>query len=740
MAGPALDRVQAKLTGWKAISGGKWLARCPAHDDQHQSLHVSERHDLSVGLHCHAGCVTADVVNAMGLTFADLFSNTTHDGKEIAATYDYRDSTGQLLYQAVRYWPKAFKHRRPDGAGDWIWDMVPFKGKHVPYRLPDLKGHNDVCIVEGEKDADRLWSIGIPATTNIGGAKNWTANDTKCLKQAGCTRAFLIPDNDAAGHARVEMVAKSVKAAAIAVSVIELEVGPSGDVSDWLSNGGTKEDLLSRMAGTLYVMPADHVHEPVVVPAPLPDALLDPLKYKIGPTVGAGAAEAFRDRYKDRLRYDHTRECWYVWDQHRWKRDVDEEVMRLALQHSRRWGQEVTAAAPDFGARKKWEDYTLKLERRPDRVAMLSDARIMEPFKGSPRWDTNPWLLGVPNGVLNLKTGELRAGDPTDLITMHTGVQYDADALCPRWLQFLDEVFENDEIVAFMRQFCGYCLTGRTSEQIVVFCYGKGHNGKGRLLHALKNVMGEYSAVLPFSSLIASRKGAEQPSNDLAALYGKRFVTASEINEGQRLNEARIKGLTGEDSITARFLYEEYVTFDPMAKYILAVNHKPVVRDDSDGFWRRVRLIPFNKQFKGAANDQNLDDKLKLEWPGILAWAVQGCLEWQQHGLSKPDVIVKATKEYEQESDPLVDFLAEYCEVHPNATVGAHALYKSYLEWADKSHLSKDERLGSNPFGQAMSRKFTRERISSGNVYFGVRVATGLPLDSPPDPADGDLI
>lgn len=742
MAGVAVERVLQKLGGVKSISKhpediAAWIATCPAHNDAKPSLHISERADHSVGLHCHAGCDKFSILGELGLTLADLFEPKSNK-KQILATYDYYSLDGTLLYQVVRFWPKEFRQRRPDGNGGWKWDMAALKGKHVPYQLPKLKGQSVVVVVEGEKDADKLWKLGIPATTNSGGAKKWGASESKALKQAGVQRVIVLPDNDLPGADHAVLVGSSVKEVGLAVNVIELpHLAEHGDVSDWLDNGGTKEDLVALFAVTPHIVPKGAQPVPVEVPdiPAAPDALPDPLNYKIGTTVGAGAAEAFRDRYKDRLRYDHTRRQWFVWDQHRWKRDIDEEVMRLALKHSRQWGQEVIGAAPTWEDRKRWETYTLKLERRPDRVAMLADAQALKPFKGTPQWDANPWLLGVPNGVVNLKTGELRDGQPSDLITLHAGVAYEPDADCPRWLQFLDEVFEDPAIIEFVQRFCGYCLTGRTSEQILVMCYGKGRNGKGRLLTALRGVLGEYSAVLPFSSLIQSRKGHEA-SNDLAAIQGKRLVTASEVNEGARLNEARIKALTGEDPITARFLYAEFGTFDPMAKYILAVNSKPVVRDDSDGFWRRVRLIPFEKQFKGEDCDPDLDAKLELEWPGILAWTVQGCLDWQHGGrLPEPAAIMEATHEYELDSDPLEDFLNVECEDRSGTspvTETGNAMFTAYVGWCETTKRSKEDRLTSTAFGLALSKKFKKAREGGRVIYYGLRLKprkSHLPYD-----------
>jgi len=201
--GAVVERVLQKLEGVKPTATG-WVAKCPSHSDQHQSLQISERSDLSCGLWCHAGCATNDVVAALDLNFSDLYApapNGNGNGHAtITQTYDYRALDGTLLYQAVRYQPKDFRQRQPDGAGGWNWNMRGLQPKKVPYRLPELVGHQRVFIAEGERDCDRLWSLELPATTNIGGAGKWGSRETNGLTLAGVQHVVILPDNDDAGH------------------------------------------------------------------------------------------------------------------------------------------------------------------------------------------------------------------------------------------------------------------------------------------------------------------------------------------------------------------------------------------------------------------------------------------------------------------------------------------------------------------------------------------------------------
>jgi phage/plasmid-associated DNA primase len=209
--------------------------------------------------------------------------------------------------------------------------------------------------------------------------------------------------------------------------------------------------------------------------------------------------------------------------------------------------------------------------------------------------------------------------------------------------------------------------------------------------------------------------------NDLAALVGKRLVTSSETNEGTRLNEARVKALSGGDSITARFLHAEFFTFQPVAKFFLAFNHRPRVQDDSFGFWRRVRLIPFNRVFSGSSDDKFLSDKLIAESSGILNWLIDGCLKWQKQGLDPtPECVQEATREYQTDSDPLSQFIDEDCAVQHQAQVKANDLYQKYLTWCEHQGYREKEKLTRQMFGRLMGQKFKKSHDRDGWHYHGI--------------------
>jgi putative DNA primase/helicase len=397
----------------------------------------------------------------------------------------------------------------------------------------------------------------------------------------------------------------------------------------------------------------------------------------------AGNAELFAALFRDRLRFDHARHRWLWYAEYWWTTDADGGIMRLAKQAVRSRLKN-SATIGDDKTLKKEMQWALQSESLPRLQAMLTLAQSEKPLADDGRkWDSDSWLLGVANGVVDLKATRLRPGKPGDLITLHTGIPFDPDAKCPRWDRFLEEIFDGDpDLISYINRAVGYSLTGDTSEQCFFCCHGEGANGKSTFLNAIRYIVGDYACNLPFSAFeLAARSTIP---NDIATLPGRRFVTAIETDESAVLNTARIKALTGGDPITARLLYRDLFTFIPVAKFWLAFNHRPDVADDSHGFWRRVHLIPFNRQFDPDA-EPDLPDKFRAEAQGIMAWAIRGCLEWRTEGLAPPSSVLQATNAYRQDSDPLRNFVADRCILHPDAQISVASLWSEYIEWCLQS-------------------------------------------------------
>jgi putative DNA primase/helicase len=677
-------------------------------------------------LRCHAGagCEAAAIAGALGLQMADLFDDAGERSNghrssgargTIVATYDYRSADGVLVYQVVRLEPKSFRQRRPDGSGGWTWNLRGVTP--ILYRLPELRAADPaapVYITEGEKDVDRLRSLGACATCNSGGAGKWRDVYGTELRRR---HVVIVADWDGPatsgpgfpGERHALEVARSLRGVAASVAIVHAAQGK--DASDHLDAGLTLEQLVPVTEMEIVARVAGGA------PALASEAPGDGRSY---PRTDLGNGELFAELHGDSLRYDHARGRWLTWAGHLWAPDVDGEVLRLAKRTAReRYTR--AAAIGDLKERELEARWAISSESRHRLEATLALARAERPIADTgTRWDTEPDLLGCPNGVLDLREGRLRPGRQTDRLTMSTAVPFDPDAKAPRFEKFLLEVFSDDaDLVDFVQRALGYTATAHTVEQAFFLCLGSGANGKTEFLKAVRRPLGDYG----YNASFATFEQAARPSipNDVAALAGRRLVTASETNEGARLNEARVKALTGGDPLTARFLNAEFFTFTPALKLWLAVNHRPRVTDDSHGFWRRVRLVPFLRQFRGAEQDRELEATLRAEAPGILAWIVRGCLAWRERGLAAPASVLAATEEYRVDSDPLADFLAERCVTGDSSySVPAAAFYRAYGTWCDHRGLGASDRLTGTAFGRRMAERFERRHGVTGKAYIGV--------------------
>ena len=426
------------------------------------------------------------------------------------------------------------------------------------------------------------------------------------------------------------------------------------------------------------------------------------------PATETGDAEFFAECNADTVRYDHRRGRWMVFDGTIWVPQASGQIGRLAIDTVR---ARQRAAVGDKD-RMRW---AIGGEARKRQTNLLALAQNINPIADAGDcWDLDPWLLGAENGIVDLRTGTLRPGCPGDRITMRVRTVFDPSACCPVWDQTVGEIFQsNADLVGYFDRYVGYSLTGDCREESLAFCCGDGANGKGTLMNTLGRLLGDYADDLPFSAFeLQSRAGIP---NDIAKIVNRRFITASETGETQRLNEARVKALTGRDPITARFLHKEFFTFQPVAKFWLATNHKPDVRDDSEGFWRRLHLIPFEASFVGR-EDKTLKDRLRGELPGILARAVRGCLAWQREGLNPPEIVRAATKAYRADSSPLARFTEECCVLREGARTTFGELFKAYVKWCGAN--SRDGRMGKHEFSTSLRQRFKVDERNSQRVTF----------------------
>ena len=525
----------------------------------------------------------------------------------------------------------------------------------------------------------------------------------------------LLQDNDEAGADFDLWVARELAAVAKSVKVLVLpDLPPKGDVSDWFLAGGTVEEL-ERLADECpkWAAPAETAPRQ------------GPLAFE---TSDAGNAELYAHLYGDRVRYDHQRGRWLTWDEHRWGPDRDGQLWRWAIEAAR----ERKRAAADLDRQESdrvWA-FARSSESTAKVKAMMEQLRALPPVADpGAGWDANPLLLGCVNGVVNLANGEVRPGRKEDRVTLSSGIALDPAASCPRWLQFLEEVFVARDVIAFIQRAAGYSLTGSTREQVWFLCYGDGANGKSTFLETILALLGglvadSYGADTAADTLVKRGQTSSIPA-DLAALVNKRFVICSESDNVSSLHTGRIKSLTGGDPQTAWFMRENFFTFVPVLKLWLATNHLPRVSDPTDGFWRRVRLIPFLAKFEGPTRDPDLRDKLRAELPGILNWAIEGALAWHREGLRPPQSVLLATLQYRWDSDPLGEFKTECCITEPLAKAGSTQLYRAYVVWAEHQGITEKGRLGRDTFLRMLvDEGYKMAKTDGVRVIRGIRLRT----------------
>ena len=718
-----IDNVLDKLSNVKQTSGG-YTALCPAHDDKQSSLSVSESDTGAVLIHCHAGCDTADVLSAIGLKMTDLYppkqmgsTNQTANAK-IAATYKYTDADKKLLYEVVRYEPKGFRQRQPNGNGGWNWSM---KGvNRVLYQLPivkeAVKRGQTIFVVEGEKDAGNvIQKLKLPATTNVGGAEKWNASYSKALTGAD---VIILPDNDEPGRKHAQIVAQALQGYAKTVKVVELPNLPvKGDVSDWINNGGTRDELLEMAEDT-----SDWEPKPVQIPKA--DTHNEtPFELRL---TDAGNAQAFIKKYGDNLRYDVTAGEWLIWNCKRWEIDELGKVRQMAENTIRALYDELPKISDMKQAQEMLRHIRASLNlSRLDAVLALAGSNPAIAVTNK-MLDRNDWLLNCSNGILDLRTGKLKPHDKNALITKLVPVDYDADAKCPRFEQFLNEVFGGDrELIQFVQRAIGYTLTGDTSEQCFFMLHGNGSNGKSTLVNIMREILTDYHRKTSTDTILEKQNGGIP--NDVARLAGARFVSTVEANPNRKMAEELVKELTGGDAITARFLHHEFFDFVPTFKLWLACNHKPSIDGQDNGIWRRIKLIPFNVQFnsresgKPPYKDSMLADKLRMEYQGILAWMVRGCLDWQSNRLGTCKAVEGATAEYRDDQDILAEFINENCEELEGAQVKSSDLYCAYAQWCARGGMRHP--YNQKTFTQRMKeRGYKCKHLKIGNTWFDIEL------------------
>ena len=426
----------------------------------------------------------------------------------------------------------------------------------------------------------------------------------------------------------------------------------------------------------------------VVASAPLPPA--NPAAVSYHPVDWAvhgdvRNARHFAGMFTGRMLYVYGHDLWLHWSHDRWvlcDQGQEIEAAKLAAQAMLADAAASLAVDQDRGKGRVREAVTAHNITRLKATLELAQS---EPgmSTGPADLDANPMLLGVGNGVVDLNTGSLTANLPDMLITRHCGADFDVLAICPRWIQFLGEVFGGDQAtIDAVQRLLGYTLTGLNTEEVIVFCIGFGANGKSIFGNIVNRIIGGYSKVAPHSLLAARRRDDHGPRGDIAMLENARLVSVNELPAGMQLDEQAVKALAGREPISARELYEGFRTFDPRFTVWVRTNHRPIIKGDDDGIWRRIIVLPFRQKFDGARCDKHLEAKLWAERDGILRWMIEGARQYLAAGnLTLSPTILAEQRQYRSDSDLLGEFLAECTVADAAGRVLDKDLFTRWQHW-----------------------------------------------------------
>ncbi|MER5894749.1 phage/plasmid primase, P4 family [Streptomyces sp. NPDC001876] len=615
--------------------------------------------------------------------------------------------------------------------GRWLSLSNPEGQRWAPYGVfRGESGYGVIIVTEGPGDALTAVSVGYDALA-IRGAS--LANNPELIAElAGGLRGYQVivaGDNDDAGNAFTLRLSEGL--AAHGIDVYALTVPQAGDdLTDWRAREG---DTLFAAKLHRAVKAAKPVRDRAVVEAAHRKAevvqrtgatvissdqgadaarILGELAATYGEEADAMNAYALVAWTEGRIKHA-TGLGFFVWDGVTWVKSatrVRQEIHAM--------GAALVLAG--FVKESRGFTSTSKINN------LLEELRsVPSVYVDAEAFDAKPHLLSFANGVVDLRTGKLRAHDKEDMLTVSLPVDYDPEAKAPRWEAFINEIFPgNPDLVDYVRRLVGYGITGNTSEQCFAVLWGKGANGKSVFTETLTDVFGRITRTTPFATFEDKGSSGGGIPNDLAALRGSRLVMASEGESGKPMSEAVLKRVTGKDKVTARFLRQEFFTFAPTFLIMLATNHKPKFRSQDEGLWRRVKLIPFARYFAPHERDYDLDRKLRAEAAGIVAWAVRGAVEWHAQGLRDPESITAATKEYRATSDSLAGFFPGVLVEDESSMLPGADVYTAYRDWCEAEGLKPSEVWSRKAlYGAMEERNVTKKKTNKGISLAGIRMA-----------------
>ena len=694
----SMEGLLEKLHKATPTNSGGWKACCPAHEDENPSLTVSVGTDGKILMNCQAGCDFAKVVDALGMKPGDFFPSvrSSKPRKSISVTYDYNSEDGEFLFQKVRFEPKDFSWRKKGSNGEWVWG----KGKpDVLYNLPEIlemaKEHSTCYLVEGEKDADAAMSVGVPGTSP-------SILNLDCLEPLKVfDLVVIVADRDDKGRSVAQKSAELLIQMGVLCKIMYPKPeDEKADLTDHLEAGYKLEDLL----------PEDEVD--------LGQMYQAPKAFESEGLYGIWIARRYANLSQGRLEYstDVAGDIgWLGWNGNTWTPDSNASH-EVALDLSR----EIRSEATKTGITEKHQELILKASTKcsamGNGVNSLRSLASEIMRKGAEDFDSEHHLLNTENGVVDLRTGELRKAHPSHRFTTIAPVPFtDADPEGGDWGKFLHTILPDDDLRKYVQRSIGYMASGLAHEQVFFIWLGSGANGKSVLSHCLSTALGDRFFMNTQFSVFTTAVNIESKTREYARLRGARMVVASEPKVGAQFDTAALKEVTGGEAILGRHLFCNAFTYRPTWVPTFMCNNLPKVSETDHGTWRRIRAIPFRVQIPEAVQDRELSARITgNDLPSVLAWIVQGAGEYFQSGLGTCSAVDELTADYKASEDVIGAWIEDECDLGPGISA-VKELWDSFVKWAEhEGHSRFAKQMNSARFSRDLGRRGYEATKSNG--------------------------
>lgn len=734
----------------KAIDeGDSWRAPCPLHDGKSSRSLLLRDIDGELSLHCFGGCNPTEVLAEIEsrIDAGEPFREPEFDPLgELVAEYLYTDEFGRILYKKQRFNPKNFRVSSPGPNGEFEFGING--ARRVIYRLPEVLNSEWVLVLEGEKDCETARSLGLVGTCNHAGAGEWDDSYSRTL--AG-KNIVIIPDNDSPGREHAETVRKSVFPFAKSVRVLDLPgVPPSGDLTDWVSTGGTAAELRELIERTEPIKPGELVNETELVSA------------EYGPH-DEGNALAVRRLYGDRIRYTGGFGWMYFTGSHWSTGEIAESaVNRIILEVlARRRSAAIRAQYEELqkagkGGEDKKSRFETIIEKSSPSMSRVNAVRHMLKnyvTTNENEFQNTPGLLNVKNGVIDMRTGAIYPHSPAYGFTYVLDVDYEPGARSERFENYLNETVP-DEFRIFLQVALGATFTGDPREESAFMIVGPERSGKGTLFETLQFLGGPIAAEVSIRTFL-DRKNANEQNFDLAGLHHARLVHASESKPDDWFDSALLKALSGGNWVRCAFKGKDLFTYRPMYTVWITSNFPPKMKPEDKAAWYRLKVLQFPHS-KAGSEDKNLKRELRNpeNLRAVLAWLIEGSIMWYSRpgGLKTPTAVSELTESYRGALDYLEQFLEEYFDLAGNYedletlqtqgfTVSADRLYELYKSWHEDNgapELNKTtltnrirQRLGGINHNPNKCRVYVKNSLTGKSKQ--IRVIVGLREREEPD-------